>query len=127
MEKVKSKLGFIIVLTFLIIIFIVLKCRDIYRSKSLEHVRTSWAIITNVNHGSAKGSYSLDYDYLSVDGVKVSSTYSGKIIQECHNNLKKGDTIYISYSISDPEVTEMIHCYWNDELRKKWLKDKNGK
>lgn len=117
-RKIKGKWGWIALCSLIVTVFIVLKCRDFYRNEALQNSTLTWAIITHWNKGSAKGAPSLEYVYYDDRGVSRKSSYSGKLMQECHENLNEGDTVFIRYAVSDPEVTELLHCYWNDELRR---------
>jgi hypothetical protein len=62
------------------------------------------------------GGYNVLYNY-TVKNEKFSYKNSVKI--DDYNKLEIGDTILIKYSKDDNSIAEIVHCYWNDELRKK--------
>lgn len=117
-RKIKGKWGWIALCSLIVTVFIVLKCRDFYRNEALQNSTLTWAIITQKVHCSAKGACSIRYKFWVTKNKVYESRYAGEVIQECRDDLKEGDTVFIRYAVSDPEVTELLHCYWNDRLRK---------
>jgi len=90
--------------------------RDHYRHTALKNYKKTYAIITKIGFGG-KGPGNAKFVFLN-DKNKLVKTHYSSNLSECSNNLQTGDTIYIRYSLTDNSVAEIIHCYWNDKLRR---------
>lgn len=118
-----NKKGFIIVIGLFAVLGIFLFFRDKSREDALKNTNKTWAIITQKVFCTSKGGCSIEYKFRDRGNKWVNSVYGGSMIQECHKKLKEGDTIFIRYSISDPEITELVHCYWNEKIREELQKE----
>ena len=124
MEKIfrNNNILFIILPLLLSVGLLVKYCDTSNRKLALKNSKRTFAIITQ--QPLCDRGCSMKYKFMDDYGVWYNSGYQGYIVRDCHKNKREGDTVYIRYSISDPEVTELIHCYWNEELRDEWLRSR---
>ncbi|WP_341899718.1 hypothetical protein [Fluviicola taffensis] len=118
-KRTVNRISFLVIFTMLALGTILKFCSDNYRQKSLKKTRETWAIVTQKPQ-CGKGCF-IKYKYLNNQNQFVFSSDWGGKVGDCHKNRKLGDTIFIRYSISDPEITEMLHCFWNERLKEKLL------
>lgn len=121
-NKVKeNRITFLVILAIFIVGTIIKLSIDHYKDSSLEESKETWAIITQEIQ-CGKGCL-VRYKFLNDKNQFIHSKYGGSVLQECNKTLKVGDTILIRYSLSNPEITELVHCFWNDRLREKLKKN----
>lgn len=103
-------------IAFFILIIVYVKVRDTYRENALKESSLTSATIEYMGNKS-RGPAKVNFNFVNSKGFTVNTSYYGNVNQ-CIENLKKGDTILIKYSIEDNEIAQIVHCYWNDDLRK---------
>lgn len=120
MEKVSQnkigKITFFVLLLLFVLGFGAKLYYDSYVESALKKTKQTWAIVTQ--EVECDRGCLIRYKFLTDENKFLFSEYWGNKLNECHKNLKIGDTVFIKYSISDPEITEMTHCYWNEGLKK---------
>ena len=82
--------------------------------KKLVNSKYSFAIVSDKSKVYL-GDYEVYYKYRTNKQV---FEYRNAVEIKNFNDLEQGDTILIKYSIEDNEVAQIVHCYWNDDLRK---------
>lgn len=112
-------MSFLVILIIAIFGFILKLNSDNYKHRALGKTRETWAIVTQKPQ-CGRGCL-IKYKFLNDRNQFILSSDWGGKVGDCHENRKVGDTIFIRYSISDPEITEMIHCFWNDRLKEELL------
>ncbi len=95
--------------------------RSNYREKCLIKTKLTFAILDKISLGSAKGSSFIQFNFTNTDGKVVTTDHIGHF-SICERGMVKGDTILIKYSIEDNNVAQIVKCYWNEELREKYVK-----
>jgi hypothetical protein len=84
------------------------------RDKKLLNPRYSFALVSDKSKVYL-GDYEIYYKYQT---SKQILEYRNTVDVKKFNKLELGDTILIKYSIEDNEIAQIVHCYWNDDLRK---------
>ncbi len=103
---------FLTVLSFLLI-------RDKNRESSLKKFHITYAVISDVYHGSSKGGGFIEIKYHNNKNQLILSEHIGRITS-CNNSLNVGDTVIIKYSLQDNSIATIIGCRWNRYLRDKY-------
>ena len=111
--------GKVIVVLFVVIFASFLIYKEKHREQALKKTLRTYAIVTKEPYYGAKIPLSIKFSYQNQQGK--SKIIAREIGENC-SSLKKGDTIYVKYSLTDNGVAEIIHCYWNDKL----LEDMNN-
>ncbi len=118
-EYLKKKWIFIII--FFLTLIIYLFYRDNYREECLKKTFVTYAILEDISSGSSKGAGFVEFYFKNDDNKIIHTKHIGKI-SICEDIMKKGDTIMIKYSLTDNSVAEIVHCYWNEELKREIAK-----
>jgi hypothetical protein len=87
------------------------------KNEKLLKYNYSYAIVTNKMSSTYKSLSNIDYKYY-INNQEIQIMHE-EIGQDDFDNLNELDTIFIKYSKDDNSIAEIVHCYWNDELRKK--------
>ncbi len=115
-NKMKNKFNSrYIVLIFFAVLIIFLIMNRVHRDHALEKALKTYAIVVVEPFRGAKIPLSIKFRYKNQNGID--NIVARQVDQDC-SSLEVGDTIYIRYSLIDNSVAEIIHCYWNDDLRK---------
>jgi hypothetical protein len=113
----KEKYKILILLGVIFItVFVYTKIRDKHRFDSMKKSKLTYGVV-NYFGNKAKGPSKINLFYKNNLNKKVIASYYGSN-NDCDNNIDKGDTVLIKYSVIDNSVIEIINCYWNEALRK---------
>lgn len=93
-----------------------------YKEEKLINHNFTYAVIIETMSSTYKSLPNLNYKYL-IDKNPF-FVYNEEINNEDFKKIQKGDTILIMYSREDNSVAKIVKCYWNEELRKKFVKSK---
>ncbi|MNY56529.1 hypothetical protein D3C86_1926160 [compost metagenome] len=88
--------------------------------KKREHAFTKTSITIGIVDAvrQGKGRY-IDFHYITKKGEKI-DIQDGDIHPDCIEYRKPGDTIIIEYSLIDNDYADIVECYWNDHLKRKY-------
>ena len=113
----KEKYKILILLGVIFItVFVYTKIRDKHRFDSMKKSKLTYGVV-NYFGNKAKGPSKINLFYKNNLNKKVIASYYGSN-NDCDNNIDKGDTVLIKYSVIDNSVIEIINCYWNEALSK---------
>jgi hypothetical protein len=115
-----SKKNWIIVCCIFLIVAITLSIRSRYREMMLIKTKCTFGIIEKISSGTARGAGFIKFKFTNNLNEQISTQHIGSV-SICTNNIMVGDTVVIRYSLKDNQIAQVIKCYWNDALRKKYL------
>lgn len=92
---------------------------DQKKIKAFEKSKITFGIVKDVHTPSRSSECKVDFYYFNNKGRKI-NVESISAMMTCANYRSKGDTIIIRYSLTDDSYIEIIECYWNDNLKKKY-------
>jgi hypothetical protein len=103
------------------IVFIILYLRDKNREEKLSYTFTTFAIIEKISSGTARGAGFVSFKFKNKNNKLIFADHVGSI-SVCGINVEERDTVLIEYSLEDNSVAQIVKCYWNEELREKYVK-----
>jgi hypothetical protein len=117
MEKIginKSWLIYILCFVFLLIYFHYQKKHNEF---ALNYTTKTYAILKDIHLGSSSGGARIGFYFYNEKNKRIDTEHSGNC-KICTSVMSPGDTIFIKYSVKDNKVAEIIHCFWNEKLRR---------
>ena len=117
-KKYKYLVIFVLVL---VIVYLIAFFRDRHRERMLLNNDITYGVITDFAIGG-KGPGKMVVRF-KVDPKIISATYHSSLV-ECNDKIGISDTVLIKYSKSDNSIIQLLKCYWNEELREKYVKSK---
>lgn len=102
---------------FLGVLFVgsILSYFEYQRNTELESSKITSGVIIKENRYR---NHHYIYAKYFIDGKKIES--SRIPIEKCGNELRIGDTVILKYSKLNHETAQLLECYWNDNLKKKY-------
>lgn len=86
------------------------------REHAFSKTSISIGIVDEVREG--KGRH-IDFHYTNKKGETI-EIQDGEIHPDCVEYRKPGDTIIIEYSLIDGDYADIVECYWNETLKRKY-------
>lgn len=86
------------------------------REQAFSKTNITIGIVDDVREG--KGRY-IDFHYTNKKGETI-EIQDGDLHPDCVKYRKPGDTIIIEYSLIDGDYADIVECYWNETLIRKY-------
>lgn len=114
--KIKKVNSVVLFGSVLVVIFIMKTLKDNYRMRVLQNSYKTYAIVYSGPSGGTTTGLVMRVSFKNKFNISITTSCEGNL-KKCRSGIKKGDTVYIKYSLIDNDVAELINCYWNNELR----------
>jgi hypothetical protein len=114
----KNKKYLVLFVLVMLVSYLVAFIRDSYRERMLLKSNITFGVISEFAIGG-RGPGKMVVRF-KVGNETKSATYNSSLI-ECNPKIGVSDTVLIKYSLNDNTIIKLLKCYWNADLRNKYL------